>query len=123
MDEINEKDFLKTLACLKSKDPKIYQKDVKFFEDKKPEELKKKEKKKKDEPLTLKDYERKLLLEGKQGDESEDEDVKEPETLTYVQEQQRIKDGFKSFINDDDDDGLLAKKEKTEEEKKKVKNI
>jgi protein KRI1 len=60
-----EKDFFKTLSCLKKKDPSIYDEKVSFFAD--FNSAKPHEKivgiKKRDKPLFLKDYERKLIVE------------------------------------------------------------
>uniref|UniRef100_A0A671S6C8 Protein KRI1 homolog n=1 Tax=Sinocyclocheilus anshuiensis TaxID=1608454 RepID=A0A671S6C8_9TELE len=61
-----DRDFYRTLSLLKKKDPKIYQKDAKFYtedtsgsgSDDQPSTSKKSEK-----PMFLKDYERKVVLE------------------------------------------------------------
>uniref|UniRef100_A0A3Q1EU09 Protein KRI1 homolog n=1 Tax=Acanthochromis polyacanthus TaxID=80966 RepID=A0A3Q1EU09_9TELE len=56
-----ERDFYRTLSLLKKKDPKIYEKDAKFYsegDDAKPSTSKKAVK-----PMYLKDYERKVILE------------------------------------------------------------
>lgn len=68
-----EKAFLRTLSYLKNKDPSIYNNEVAFF-DKAPKvgETAKKTIKK-EQPMYLKDYERKMILDG--GHES-DEDRK-----------------------------------------------
>lgn len=66
-----EKEFYKTLSCLKKKDPKIYDSNVNFFKKINPEV--KKDKKAKEQPMYLKDYERKLILE-KGGILSDEED-------------------------------------------------
>ncbi|XP_017880792.1 protein KRI1 homolog [Ceratina calcarata] len=125
-----DKDFYKTLALLKNKDPKIYNQDVTFFDDtNKTQELlieKKKEKAKKDETVFLRDYERKLIIEkeGKLSD-SEDESIlkknrEESKRVTYVQEQKQLKESFKVALNDkDEDDDLLKPKTKSESEKQK----
>lgn len=72
-----EKDFFKTLAYIKNKDPRIYDKNVQFF-DNTQLSVNKDEKKKKEKPMFLKDYERKILLEkgGIVSDEEEDKDEK-----------------------------------------------
>lgn len=70
-----EKKFFKTLACLKNKDPRIYDQNVKFFDESDVVEQQKK-KEKKEKPLLIKDYERKLLLE-KGGQISYSDDEKE----------------------------------------------
>lgn len=56
-----EKQFFKTLACLKTKDPRIYDENVKFFDDPSNEQRIKK-KAKKEKPLYISDYERELIL-------------------------------------------------------------
>lgn len=77
MDPTFDQEFLSTLASLKSKDPKIYDKGVKFFEKVNKqieagnsddggddsEDSKQKSKEKKTKPVTLKDYERQIILE------------------------------------------------------------
>lgn len=86
-EEINpafDQEFLKAMACLKRKDPSMYDKNTKFFDDQtsgnntdqdmensdgsndneeKPHSLNNKFKNKKDKPITLKDYERQVILE------------------------------------------------------------
>lgn len=64
-----EKEFYKTLSQIKNKDPTIYKKDVEFFKD--VPNLESKSKKKKSIPLTLRDYERKIIIE--KGGELSDE--------------------------------------------------
>lgn len=71
LDPSFDQDFLKTLASLKSKDPSIYDKNIKFFkneesgdETEQNDESKiNKTKEKKSKPVTLKDYERNIILE------------------------------------------------------------
>ncbi|KAK7940238.1 hypothetical protein WMY93_003564 [Mugilogobius chulae] len=131
-----ERDFYRTLSLLKKKDPKIYEKDVKFYSevsstgDEKPSTSKKIVK-----PMYLKDYERKVILEreGKFEDDSEsDEEVaKRNERATspsYIQEQNELKESFRKFIQDSDDEEgegknegseLLTRRIKTQEEKDK----
>lgn len=84
LDPSFDQDFLKTLASLKSKDPAIYDKNTKFFKHEESEEesdeeegKEKKNKEKKQKPVTLKDYERKIILEkgGKFVDDGKLEDL------------------------------------------------
>lgn len=75
-----EKKFYKTLSCLKQKDPRIYDENVRFFEENDVEKPKKKEKKEK--PVFIKDYERKLLLE--KGGHVSDSDIEENDIPRYV---------------------------------------
>lgn len=61
---------------MKSKDPRIYDENTKFFEENDNENSgASKKRAKKDQPLYLKDYERKILLEkgGKLSDSDDDE--------------------------------------------------
>uniref|UniRef100_A0A673NJV0 Protein KRI1 homolog n=1 Tax=Sinocyclocheilus rhinocerous TaxID=307959 RepID=A0A673NJV0_9TELE len=112
-----DRDFFRTLSLLKKKDPKIYQKDAKFFteeasgsgSDDQPSTSKKSEK-----PMFLKDYERKVILE--RGGAA---------SPTYIQEQKELQESFRKFVQDsDDEDGvggrqLLTRRTKTQEEKDK----
>ncbi|XP_008544758.1 protein KRI1 homolog [Microplitis demolitor] len=125
-----DKNFYKTLAYLKKKDPKIYDDKVVFFPPENNDAGEgsgqvEKKKKKKEKPLSLRDYERKILIEkgGKLSDDS-DEDHQEPvaSRLTYVEEQRLLKESIKKAADIDDDDGdddLLKEKTKASEEKEK----
>ncbi|XP_019713929.1 protein KRI1 homolog [Hippocampus comes] len=135
-----ERDFYRTLSLLKKKDPKIYQKDVKFYSDAPSTDVKPSTSKSKVKPMYLKDYERKVILEkeGKYDDEESDSDEEEAakrreraSSPSYIQEQNQLKASFQKFIQDsDDDDGaddsgeggvsqLLTRRMKTQEEKDK----
>ncbi|XP_046617200.1 protein KRI1 homolog [Neodiprion virginianus] len=129
--EAFEKNFYKTLACLKNKDPRIYDEKVTFFDD--IEQLEDTSKatikeKAKNKPLFLRDYERKVMLErdGKFSD-SEDEDTlqqenNQPLAPTYVKEQLKLKESFKKILEEDEDDetaDLLKPKTKSAEDEKK----
>ncbi|XP_063225182.1 protein KRI1 homolog [Bacillus rossius redtenbacheri] len=128
--EETDKDFLKTLACLKKKDPAIYDNNVRFFKDAEPgSEPRKKEKKKKEEkPLFLRDYKRQLIL-GKSSDVTDDEDEggtggqQRAESPTLVEEEQAIKESLVNTLRDDDDGNgddewgsLFRKRDKTQQE-------
>ncbi|GAA6215501.1 protein KRI1 homolog isoform X1 [Lates japonicus] len=135
-----ERDFYRTLSLLKKKDPKIYEKDAKFYSegdgastsDEKPSTSKKGVK-----PMYLKDYERKVILE-KEGKYEDDDDSDDEEAAkrreraaspSYIQEQRELKESFRKFVQDSDDedegseDGggsqLLTRRIKTQEEKDK----
>ncbi|XP_037948729.1 protein KRI1 homolog [Teleopsis dalmanni] len=123
-----DEEFFKTLASLKSKDPSIYDKNTRFFDhlDSDSEETKKE---KKSKPVTLKDYERTIILEkgGKFEDDSnsETEDVGDrAASPTIVEEERNIKAEFKKVLgNEDSEDeefgGIFKKRQKTKEEKDK----
>uniref|UniRef100_A0A915B1F1 Protein KRI1 homolog n=1 Tax=Parascaris univalens TaxID=6257 RepID=A0A915B1F1_PARUN len=126
----DERSFLRTLAALKTHDPKIYTGESLFTAEassSETNEAKKREVKvkRKPKPMYLKDYERKLILE-RAGDISEEEDEGdrghcEP---NYFEKQRKIKQEIIEALaveedNDDEDDTLLRKREKSENEIKK----
>lgn len=111
-----ERDFFKTMAYLKSKDPKIYDGKTTFFEE---AELTAKDKKVKEKPLYIGDMERKVMLEkGGEFDEIDDNELKAKSMgKSYVDEMQDLKDSFKKAHedeSDEDEDSLLKPKIKTE---------
>ncbi|KFM68243.1 Protein KRI1-like protein, partial [Stegodyphus mimosarum] len=116
--DINDEVFLKNLSLLKSKDPKIYDENTKFFED---EQIEKKPKSKKPKPLYMKDYERKLVLE-RHGQFSEDEEHIPDKGPTYTEELEEVKKSFKAAVGssdeeeEDDESDLLQVRQKTEKE-------
>lgn len=120
-----EKDFFKTLACLKKKDPRIYDGNVNFFNEKQASP--KKEKKKKEQPMFIKDYERKLILEkgGQLSDSEQEDDDPRSKSPTYVEEQKKLKENLKNALNNIEDEndeswgGLFKERKKTQEEKAK----
>ncbi|CAG9863260.1 unnamed protein product [Phyllotreta striolata] len=115
-----ERDFFRTLSCLKNKDPRIYNNDVNFFQESTDIKTKKN---KKDKPMFIKDYERNLILEKGGILSDEEEDLETPQSLTYNEEQRKIKDSFKNALGNSDDEGndnnwggVFKKREKTKEE-------
>ncbi|XP_014489220.1 PREDICTED: protein KRI1 homolog [Dinoponera quadriceps] len=129
-----DREFYKTLACLKKKNPCIYDEGVKFFNNidisgtaEYESENKRKDKLKKEKAVFLRDYERKIVMEGNgQFSSSEDEDNKQNAKIkihTYIEEQQEMKDGFKHVLKEesdtDEDTGFLKVKQKTEDDKQK----
>lgn len=126
-----DKEFLIALACLKNDDPRIYDKDVNFFSDtvksgtsEGAEE--KKTEKKKEKAISIRDYERNIILErnGRYSSSEDEDDTKQSTKIkipTYIEEQKELKDSFKTALQDDDeDDDLLTIKQKTDDEKQKV---
>ena len=115
-----EKDFFKTLAYLKTKDPKLYDGKTSFFKD---SEVTAKSKKIKDKPMTLGDMERKVMLEkGGEFEEIADMQLKEKSMgKSYVDEMQDLKESFKNVKEEDsdDDDNLLKPKIKTAKDRSK----
>ncbi|KAH8316751.1 hypothetical protein KR074_002005 [Drosophila pseudoananassae] len=130
-----DQDFFKTLSSLKSKDPRIYDKGTRFFnesssDDEENEGDSKQKKNKKLKPVTLKDYERKVILEHNGKFESSDEEHQEKEEEEYqraqsptaVEEERRLKAEFQSVMNQEDDGedeefgGIFKKRSKTKEQ-------
>lgn len=123
-----------TLACLKSEDPSTFEKVKTFNDISKPgtsenAEAKETEKKsKKEKPLSLRDYERKMILErdGRFSSSEDEDDARQKvksKTLTYMEEQKELKDSFKHALKDEaeeEDNDFLKIKQKTEDEKHKV---
>ncbi|CAH1403412.1 unnamed protein product [Nezara viridula] len=119
LDAISDKDFFKTLSCLKVKDPSIYDHNVNFFPNSVKNETKKKKKEDGEKSVFVKDYVIGVV------DEESDDDSKTPKPLTYVEEQEATKNFFKNQLNSDsgsDDESREAlmkvkvKNEKTKEE-------
>ncbi|BFF96767.1 protein KRI1 homolog [Drosophila madeirensis] len=137
-DEVNpqfDQDFFKTLSSLKSKDPRIYDKETRFFnessedEDNKDEQTKRK-RSNKAKPVTLKDYERKVILEhnGKfessddEQQQKEEEEFERAKSPTAVEEERRLKAEFSKVMNQEDNGedeefgGIFKKRTKTKEQ-------
>ncbi|CAI2340168.1 unnamed protein product [Caenorhabditis sp. 36 PRJEB53466] len=121
----HEEAFLKTLGALKSGDSTAFKNGKSFFneisENGSSSNAKKQKGAKKNVKMTIKDYERKLVLEkGGQIDESdEEEEVQKTRQNGYYEEQEEIRKSLAAAINDDvDDDGddFLTERKKTSKE-------
>ncbi|XP_055531021.1 protein KRI1 homolog [Wyeomyia smithii] len=130
-----DKEFFRTLAYLKRRDPSKYEEKPSFFQDVKPvEEVALEKRRKKEKPMTLKDYERKVIVE-KAGIFEDEEDYsacrdERAESPSLIQQQKDIKNQIKqalSQIDTDDEEleqdnrkeGLLQKRTKTQEDLEK----
>ena len=80
------------MKALRSKDPRIYDKDAKFYNEAEEDGSGEGEAKKKDTSMTLRQFHTQNLLEGRVP--GEDEDAAPPRT--YAQEQEEIR---KSLVN------------------------
>ena len=107
-----------TLKALRSKDPRIYDKDAKFYTEVE-ENGEDGDGAKKDTSMTLKQYHTKNLLEGRVP--GEDEDDAPPRT--YAQEQEEIRKSLVNAAADDEDDDFLVAKPKPAESKKDRKKM
>lgn len=122
LNETLEKDFFKTLSCLKNKDPSIYDKTTVFFHESegntRPESNKMK-------PMYINDYERKMLLENGGQISDEEEDEPRAHSPSYVEEQNQLKNSLKKALDnvkeEDESDwgGMFKARQKTKEEKDK----
>jgi len=114
-----ERDFFRTLSSLVSKDPSIYDSSKQFFNRDKEEQLVKKKKTPKEESITLRDYERKVLLD--QLDDEEDNTATTSSARTYHEEQAMNKEDLKNLIPDSDSDteDVLTARKKTKQEQEK----
>ncbi|XP_059176701.1 protein KRI1 homolog [Physella acuta] len=115
-----DKDWLRAYAVVRFNQPRLYKSGEKFFHEVAEPVVKKKEK-----PSTLKDHERKFILE-KGGVESDDESkTQKPLGKSYFEEQEEIKKSLKEALpesSDEEEGDLLVKRQKTDEEKKKEEN-
>ncbi|KAF1764984.1 hypothetical protein GCK72_004935 [Caenorhabditis remanei] len=124
----HEEAFLRTLGALKSGDRSVFENGKSFFNDiqessssTKNSKEKPKKSKKNDEKMTIKDYERKLVLEkGGQIDESDEEaEYKKTQQKGYYEEQEEIRKSLAAAINlgdDEDDEDILKERKKTSKE-------
>ncbi|KAM9214401.1 LOW QUALITY PROTEIN: protein KRI1 homolog [Leptosomus discolor] len=99
-----ERDFYRTLSLLKTRDPRIYRQDATLLpaaSDAGEEEEEEEEEERPAEPMYLRDYERKVVLEkeGKYVDEEEEEDEeaaaerrKRAASRSYAEEQRELKE-------------------------------
>ncbi|KAI4489497.1 hypothetical protein M0802_011032 [Mischocyttarus mexicanus] len=125
LNEKFDKEFYRALACLKKKDPLIYDKKITFFNNVEDEvdeadQNGEQKKKKKDKAMFLRDYERKIITEreGKYSDSEDEIQAEQKKGPTYSEEQRLLKESFKKALNDEDEDEeLLKPKEKSQTEK------
>jgi protein KRI1 len=115
-----------TLQALRSKDPRVYDEKVTFYEPvDEEEEEDDTSSKKKEKVMTLKDYHTKNILEGRTGAEEEEEDV----PMTFAQEQEELRQTLVKQMHaaaneeEEDDDFMVAKPKSKSEKKEKVKKI
>merc|ERR1712168_368265 len=126
-----EKDFLQTLSMIKGKDPKIYEKDAVFFApaaDNSNSNSSESAKKTKEEPVYLKDYERKRLLEKGEkaylSDTDDESEMPKGNGVTYVEEQNNLKESLVNAAQSEDSDSgdelLQIRKDISDDAKKEL---
>ncbi len=103
---------------MKKKDPSIYNAEKKFF-DKNLQPTLPKKSTKPEASFTLRDYERKLILE-KGGRMSDDEDVP---PKTFLEEQEELKKNFKAVVPDSDSDTEEILKIRPKSDAQRVKSV
>ncbi|KAM6037576.1 protein KRI1 homolog isoform 2-T2 [Theristicus caerulescens] len=138
-DPRQERDFYRTLALLKTRDPRIYREDATFYSQRDSSsgsEEEEEDEERPAEPMYLKDYERKVVLEkeGKYVDEEDEEDEeaaaerrKRVASRSYVEEQRELKESFRAFVADSEEEeeegeegsALLRRRSRTAEEKER----
>ena len=123
-----EAGIFRTLQMIKERDPAIYDKSKNWYEeDKNGSRPKKDAEKKKEKVMTYKDYMRqrieKAAERGYASDGDDDEEDKVPETKTYNEEQEDLRQAFISQANqsgnENEDNDFLSVKKKSEEERAK----
>ncbi|KAG9195373.1 hypothetical protein G6011_00494 [Alternaria panax] len=110
LDEELDEQVNATLQALRAKDPRIYNKEAKFY--KEPEEGENGTHDKKKEPsMTLRDYHTKNLLEGNFTVEDDDDEDAPPKTYAQEQEdaRQHLVKALKDADEEEDDDFIVAK--------------
>ncbi|KAI9478655.1 MAG: KRI1-like family-domain-containing protein, partial [Benjaminiella poitrasii] len=114
--------IFRTIAAIRNKDPRVYEQDVSFFDDSSLDHAPSSTTKaKKERPVTLKDYERDILL--KHGGFVDESKELKSSVKTHEQEQEELRNAFKAAAQDeeedeeDEEDDFLTKKIKTDAEK------
>lgn len=119
-------EIMATLNAIRSKDPRVYDKDVTFYS-KFDEDAPEQPTEKKEKPMTLRDYHRENLLKGTTNGEEEEQAPK-----SFAQEQEDLKRSIvrelhavadESADKDEDDDGFLVQKSVTAPAPEPKKNI
>jgi protein KRI1 len=123
LDETLDDEVNATLQALRAKDPRIYNKEVKFYREAEGEGDDTSDAAK-EESMTLKQYHTKNLLEGKFTGDNDDEDEAPPKTYAQEQEETRrdlVKQMHAAAEEDGADDFLVAKPKPAPSKKDRVK--
>ncbi|CAG9800792.1 unnamed protein product [Chironomus riparius] len=117
-----DKEFFNALSYLKNKDPAKYEEIPTFFKELPTveETVKNKQQSKSQKPITVADHQRERLIktEGLMTDDDEETTKKSPEDMSYVAEQQKIKNDLKKALSgsEDEADDFLQVRSKTNDE-------
>ncbi|KAK4508771.1 hypothetical protein PRZ48_002510 [Zasmidium cellare] len=109
-------EIMATLQAIRTKDPKVYDANVKFFKEFDPEQTGGADVKK-EKPMYLQDYHRENLLAGRTGAEEEDE-----RPQTYAEEQEQLKRELVGSMHaagqeeSEEDDFMVAKRKPKHED-------
>ncbi|XP_072775977.1 protein KRI1 homolog [Taeniopygia guttata] len=119
-DPRQDREFYRTLALLKTRDPRIYREDSTFFtghesaeEEEEDEDDDEDDEERPARPMFLRDYERKVVLEkdGKFVDEEDEEDEeaaakrrKAEASPSYAEEQRALKESFRAFVEEEEEE-------------------
>ncbi|PVI01960.1 Krr1-domain-containing protein [Periconia macrospinosa] len=118
--EALDADISATLQALRSKDPRIYDANVKFFREEEDENATPTNGAPKESSMTLKQYHTKNLLEGKFDDDEE------APPKTYAQEQEEVRQNLlretRAAEDDDEEDDFLVAKSRIEPAPKTERN-
>ncbi|XP_050402040.1 protein KRI1 homolog [Patella vulgata] len=116
-----DRDWYRTLAALKTNDPKIHDKNAKFYDtssDSASDEEPTPKKSKKNKPFLLRDYQKDVLIKKKGIIDEEDEMAST--SFVNSEEQNEVRNSLKAALIDSEeesgDDDFLKKREKTEVE-------
>ena len=112
-----------TLNAIRTKDPRVYDKNVTFYTNEEREEGAVKGERKKDKPMFLRDYHRANLLNGIVDPVEEEREDRETHPRTFAEEQEDLKKNVIREMHhatadddnddDDDDDNFLIRKPST----------
>ncbi|KAF1945567.1 Krr1-domain-containing protein [Clathrospora elynae] len=120
LDEALDDEVNATLQALRAKDPRIYNKEAKFYREVEESEDDT-DRPEKEESMTLRDYHTKNLLEGKYPGDDEEEDAP---PKTYAQEQEEARQDLVKALQaaeseDEDEEDFIVAKEKPKPSKNK----
>lgn len=88
-----------TLQAIRSKDPRVYDKDVEFYNEEDEGASAAQKKGKKEKPVFLRDYHREKIMRGDVGQSDDEDEAPPPAARTYAQEQDALKKSIVSQMH------------------------